>query len=505
MKKWMKITLSSLLATALMLTCVCFAGATPQKAVSINAGYATNVKDYGAKGDGTTNDAAAVKAAAEAAVAKSGEGSLYFPAGTYRMADAVSFGSSLEVIFEPGAKLYLEKTASVSAYIVAGDQIIFDGPGSVAGAPTNASGNPVWFGAKGDGVTDDTKAFKTAMQMYRNVDIPYREAGYVVSDLTIAGDSRITGPSADKKAKLIAKADTGNLFTISSSRIYVSNIALEMSASKYGTGIFFNNTGGISHCAILNVDINGAYNAIRDSDNPESNEKQIFITNIKMSGIRCTAGRNTAIEMNDMWGFIFLLDTVVDYTATEGDTTNYPAIYLKDNAGFVGTNVQVIGKGKEAGEKNDGWYLYNSVAVWFDRCTVKDVGGIGFNSAKGGAYIYLLNCAAENAGKYGLQMAGGVDLQTEGFVVKGAGMDGIYLNNCTLAQLHDTTISGCGRNGVLSNAKLVQFVNLKADNNGNYAVSDMGKNNSYTNLTGEGNGKGLSLVEDGQVIIVDAP
>lgn len=56
-----------------------------------------NVRDFGARGDGTTNDFAAIKAAVAAAATKSA--TVHFPAGTYRIAGPIYFplGASVSI------------------------------------------------------------------------------------------------------------------------------------------------------------------------------------------------------------------------------------------------------------------------------------------------------------------------------------------------------------------------------------------------------------------------
>ncbi len=87
------------------------AAATP---ASTSTGTTVNVKDYGAIGDGVTDDSAAIKAA-EAALTSGG--TLYFPDGDYRFAQQHPAGdaailvnglSNVTVQFAPGARLLMD-------------------------------------------------------------------------------------------------------------------------------------------------------------------------------------------------------------------------------------------------------------------------------------------------------------------------------------------------------------------------------------------------------------
>ena len=62
-----------------------------------------SVKDYGAKGDGTTDDASAIQSALDAL--KDTGGIIFFPTGTYLIKSSVLFYSNQTLWFESGAKL----------------------------------------------------------------------------------------------------------------------------------------------------------------------------------------------------------------------------------------------------------------------------------------------------------------------------------------------------------------------------------------------------------------
>lgn len=66
-------------------------------------GVFTNVKDFGAKGDGVTDDASAIRSAL-ASLSSTG-GVIYFPVGTYLVKSAVLFYSNQILLFEHGATI----------------------------------------------------------------------------------------------------------------------------------------------------------------------------------------------------------------------------------------------------------------------------------------------------------------------------------------------------------------------------------------------------------------
>jgi polygalacturonase len=71
-----------------------------------------DVKSFGAKGDGQTQDREAINRAVDAAAAAGG-GTVYFPPGTY-VTGSIRLRSNLTLQFEPGSKL--EASADASAY-----------------------------------------------------------------------------------------------------------------------------------------------------------------------------------------------------------------------------------------------------------------------------------------------------------------------------------------------------------------------------------------------------
>jgi polygalacturonase len=89
------------------------AGAEPVKAQPAAAAHTAvkvaaapfNVKDYGAKGDGSANDTSAINNAITAAGAASGGGIVEFPSGTYKSAGSIHLKSNITIQLDSGSTI----------------------------------------------------------------------------------------------------------------------------------------------------------------------------------------------------------------------------------------------------------------------------------------------------------------------------------------------------------------------------------------------------------------
>jgi hypothetical protein len=77
-----------------------------------------SVKDFGAVGNGTTDDTAAIQEAINAIVATASKGTLFFPAGTYKITSSLTINVSYVSIFGESAVLNFSSLTSGAALVV---------------------------------------------------------------------------------------------------------------------------------------------------------------------------------------------------------------------------------------------------------------------------------------------------------------------------------------------------------------------------------------------------
>jgi hypothetical protein len=153
------------------------------------------VADLSANPDGTMDNAPLLRSF----ITKAGtaRATIYFQRGTYRIAGALTFPQNIGIKFELGASFSVDSgtTVTVNGPIEAGIWPIFLGSGTVRLDQAEVRDIlPQWFGAAGNGSTDDTTAFKRAMDacnFRRTLYIP--SGAYMIRDTITNKASRIAG------------------------------------------------------------------------------------------------------------------------------------------------------------------------------------------------------------------------------------------------------------------------------------------------------------------------
>ena len=146
-----------------------------------------SVQDGGATGNGTTNDYAAIVSAQQTAARKGV--ALFFPAGTYYIGS--NFTSVVPIVMAAGAQIVMGvgATFTVSKSFQAPlTQVFSTASGSVV-FTTGVPVYPEWWGAQGDGITNDYAAIQAAINAYPNGvgSVVFRVATYLTgSTLTIS-------------------------------------------------------------------------------------------------------------------------------------------------------------------------------------------------------------------------------------------------------------------------------------------------------------------------------
>lgn len=180
-------------------------------------GNVYDAKAAGAKGDGVTDDRAALNTLANTTIPATG-GTIWFPPGTYNIGSAITFPVGVQLKFSQGAKLLAPNgvTVNINGTIDASsNQLIFSWSGTghfTFGGVDNTSGTstasqmnpaaglfnqtvliPQWWGVKGDyvngvGGTDDTTAWQRIFNILPNyacLIIPPNTRSRITATLTL--------------------------------------------------------------------------------------------------------------------------------------------------------------------------------------------------------------------------------------------------------------------------------------------------------------------------------
>ena len=408
--------------------------------------FAANVKEQGAKGDGTTDDSAAINGAAKKF------GALYFPAGTYVLSKNVTLPKNVVILMEEGAVLCPAKDTRlyVNGWTLLPHTQIFGGEGEIAGIPQVIMGDPVWFGAKGDGETDDSAAFAKALRLFRIVGVRATEKGYVLTGLELTEGRHLRGVG-ETAPLLIASSKTESLFTLKQNFVALTDVDVDMTrATQRAVGMYFDNSHkGIRNTRVRNLTVTGAGTFVKDANTKNTT----LIYNNHFDNIRCLSPRGSSFVFTDFFGFVFLRNVLVDYQGNEASkvafsaTTNYGAVYED-------CTVQNAGSGN-----GDGFLFRDLWAVWTKNLSVKNMGGRGivttlvkhsyFNdvtvencagvaASLSGDYFQFCNLRAVNT--KGVLLTGLTYFNSTGITVENSTADGVTLAGSKCCLLTDVQV-----------------------------------------------------------------
>lgn len=329
------------------------------------ADLAFNVKRYI-----TINDA--VQAASVAG------GKLLFPPGTYLLDENITVPSNVTLEFTNGSTINIASNIifTINGYIEAGYYQLFTGSGLVEYNAKNADAFPEWWGAKADGVTNDSTAIQRSITACRV--LSFRPATYFVG-------SKITIPQ--------------NKF-----------ITLKGSGYRQTTFLIASNIVGFEF--IRDPSVGGA---ILQFNSIEFVENGLGQTSYALSYSGVSLYHDNALRMNDcsFYGFeraVYLtfcggvqfiscyaqLNNVVYFLERDASNVTWDNCFNLNNGNFIYADDQL------ADGLSNGLIINNSSSIYCSGADIRIIGwqavyirggsGYDFGGAEGSASIYLGKC-----------------------------------------------------------------------------------------------------------------
>lgn len=452
------------------------AGAVARTAASKAAEWLSSA-DFGVVGDGTTNDTAALTLAVAASVAQGLPLLLTGTTGrTIRTTTNLTIAADL--IFIDGGKLSpnTATTLTITGSIAAAGAQIFTGAGTItlSGKKTPLF-LPVWWGAVGDGVTDDTLAIQLAINCAQTA------GGGVV--LLAAGTYKIGTTLSITASKVVLQGASQYGTLLSCSNGASNGIAIGFQASSI-QGVSVRNlsilgvtkTGGyaiaasrVSNCVFSDLSIRNAYGgisvAILNNLVIQNSEIILGYAAAGVAGILWTSPA-TSVDRSDV---LTIRDTVINgqnFAGLRGISIDGMCQTLRvQSSGILHVDYGLLIQNSAASNTYFPQFIY---------CDDMEIDGVGFNAmlVQGGRQMHFTNCDFFNAG------GSGADL--DGIVLLADGSASVT-NYITFVSCR---IDGARQRAVYCEAKQVEFtscfINASAQGSNLYDGVVLG-NNGGTN------------------------
>ena len=403
-------------------------GSTQARFISDRFADVVNVKDFGAVGDGVTDDRAAVVAAFAA------QNEVYFPAGTYLIGASATIPADKILRMNGGAVFSVASGATLTIHASFEgnpNSHHFQGFGSTVGIGEVYT---EWFGARGDKTTNDQPAFQRAVTCVQasfpsgaNGVIRLQSKDYLLASTwnvsqtantpidiigtgTLIGDTRLYGTPTSSHQIIAIEGNTDNIqsivdFTIKGFSVISQNIG-------QGTGIYFNPTGnnrlnGLQQSLVENIHILNFREGIVIRNTRLVNFKRISVWNEGIDGT-IFANANYCLVIQD--GAANTADFVGDLTFDNCQFVSrkdYFSELVRIQASSAGA---VIPPGKiditcagirftecifyRGGDYSISLFAdnYSKIAdIWFNNCQLDDTTGISVTTQSANAFITNIN------------------------------------------------------------------------------------------------------------------
>jgi len=254
-----------------------------------------NPKWFGAVGDGTTDDQAKIQATIDVINTNGQEADIHFSNGIFRISSNLTLPPNVNSIFTGDAQIKIDAavTLTVSSHIDDNYQSIFDNSGNVVF--THGKNSQIWanwFGAVGDGTTDDQAAIQKALDSAgeltatRELTVKLKAGTYVIgSTLIFPTTASLALEGSGVNSTFIShsvNSDNAIEFPLSGSTTRLSNLTL-FSESTSNTAVYFNLSGDDYY--LSDVLINGFGKAIDTGTSSNIFMENVFVKNCVNDGL----------------------------------------------------------------------------------------------------------------------------------------------------------------------------------------------------------------------------
>ena len=286
-----------------------------------------SVKDFGATGDGTTDDSAAIQTATTAA-ASTGK-ALFFPAGTYRLLNYVTLPSNTEWIGELGSTIYLDPSMTVGTSIGGTARALY------ANTATNIKLISLVFNSANTGLTKPISICMNSVTNLKVEDCTFQNFGnstYYSQGLVVFSSTEIW----ILNSKFYNNSGDGCALSNGTTKYFVSDsefsnngdwglaLVIACNNGSVTNNLFFNNTStatGVDRCSYVtfsNNTMNTNEQGIRVTQFAVSSDKSSHITitgnnitNVGVAGISIE-------ETNPVYGQITIVGNSIEGSSNQG-------------------------------------------------------------------------------------------------------------------------------------------------------------------------------------------